>query len=463
MKKKNLSCQFLLLASILVFNSCSKSHEDFDSKSQTTTVNNSVIAYIKELGYQDSDIKDLGDDYLVDGDLLFSKNVPIQSTIGNSNARVSQNGGSYYVTPSISTAIIYIDPSMNAYISEVNAAVAQWNAIANTRLHFSTTTNAAAPRNIKIIATPMASCGEAYFPVNGLPGSQIKVNSNQFPGTSSIQRQRTIAHEIGHAVGIMHTELTPGLVTSDGNSPAAPAIVVNIPGTPAADPNSLMNGGQCNTGATVLSAYDKLAFQYLYSAPMPPMSISGKRYVCSSNVYEISGLPSGASVTWSIPASAGSNLQLTQNAPSANKLTITHMNLPYGLTTTLTAVVTFGSNAPVTYTMLIGNSSPYLNAPFTQGACTYNGVAHPYLSGNALYNAVTYVHSGCTVSVDLTGRNATVGAGGTPTFFYKVGTVLLFTLPVDNQNQSFVFNITPYANDGSCSTTLTFKAYQNNQ
>lgn len=43
--------------------------EPLDSGSQ------SALEFIKKLGYQDFEIEDLGDKYLVDGDILFAKNV----------------------------------------------------------------------------------------------------------------------------------------------------------------------------------------------------------------------------------------------------------------------------------------------------------------------------------------------------------------------------------------------------
>ncbi|RYY37788.1 MAG: hypothetical protein EOP46_01300 [Sphingobacteriaceae bacterium] len=403
---------------------------------------------------------------------MFSKTISteIDGNVLNKGLKVSQVGTGYYVSSSISTVVIYIDPysgnnlpSMQSFLNEINGAVSLWNNVPNTRLKFSITTDVNAPRHIIMISAFLANCGDAYFPVNGLPGSMIRINTMQFAGRTFEQKRRTIAHEMGHTIGLMHTEMSAGIITADENG--SPAVSTPIPGTPATDNTSIMNGGQCNSGATVLSAYDIQAFQYLYPAPLPPATISGPRYVCSSGVYSLSNIPSYATVVWSTPSSAGSVLQLSQNQPSPQKLTITNQGW-YQITTTLTATVTTGSNPPVTYSMPVSNDAPVNSKPYNQSACTYLNVSHPAQSGTVSANSTTFVHSGCSVQVYLqlpSNKKIVLGTGGIPLYWSHSGPYLFFALPVNSQGTPFVFNIVPIENDGSCSSTLTFKTYSNNQ
>jgi hypothetical protein len=66
---------------------------------------------------------------------------------------------------------------------------------------------------------------------------------------------RTICHEMGHNVSLRHTNWS-----SRGESTATA-----VPGVGGTDASSLMNGGQCGSGATVLSTKDKQAAAVLYS------------------------------------------------------------------------------------------------------------------------------------------------------------------------------------------------------
>ncbi|MDB5014372.1 MAG: hypothetical protein JWQ25_2574, partial [Daejeonella sp.] len=133
----NFKYQFLglcVLAFVLTFNSCKKdekANEIAESSNSTAVLN-----YIKSLGYTDLQIKNMGDEYLVDGDISFPKDMVIPKNISNpKDIKTKQWGTGSYVT---STDIVYvtIDPSMSAYTSQITAAFAQWNSVCSSRIHF---------------------------------------------------------------------------------------------------------------------------------------------------------------------------------------------------------------------------------------------------------------------------------------------------------------------------------------
>lgn len=261
----------LVLLPGLVLFSCSK-NTDQTPQETPSAINNPVYQYIKKLGFHDSEIKDIGKEYLVDEDILFPKNGQPDFSIFNDGPKTEQYGTSNYVGYNVQPNItVRIDPSMNAYTSEIQGAIAIWNNVINCRVKFTLTT--ATNQNILITNSNLGAgfCGAAYFPVNGQPGALVRININEIAGNSFLQRQRTIAHELGHTIGFRHTNwqgYEDMNIISPDNS--ARITATHLLGTPTGtDANSLMNGRECGIGATSLSNFDILAVQYLYPANPP--------------------------------------------------------------------------------------------------------------------------------------------------------------------------------------------------
>ncbi|MBI1782537.1 MAG: hypothetical protein HYR66_14420 [Sphingobacteriales bacterium] len=231
-----------------------------------------------------------------------------------------------------------------------------------------------------------------------------------------------------------------------------------------------------NVSVTVVlngANYTTLTSNVTLTTPTYNFSISGNTIICNSAVYSVPGLPAGASVSWSIPGSAGTVLQLSPNNPAANQLTITNQRW-YDITTTLTATITglsCGITKTATKTIKNDNStSAVANFPYFQEACTYYNVSHPSQSGTAVSGSTaTYVHQGCTVYVnlgDMTGKTVTLASGsGTPTFWAVGSTAyytntLYFQLPLGSGGVPFTFQI---SGNGACYTqSLLFFSYSNN-
>lgn len=270
--KTTILYRYLIILSVVsgVLFSCSK--KDIAPTPAQTAENNPVLNYIKKLGYNESQIRDLGDEYLVDEDILFSKTGTPDLSVFDA-PKTEQYGTANYVGYNVQPNIlVYVDPSMSGYQSEINSAINIWNSVANCRVKFNLTTSSAGA-HIRIVNSNLGTgvCGAAYFPVNGQPGSLVRININQISGNSFEQRTRTIAHELGHCIGFRHTNWQSGEGRS-GTLPDNGAYydAIHILGTPTGgDASSLMNAGQCGIGATVLSNYDILAVQFLYPAQAP--------------------------------------------------------------------------------------------------------------------------------------------------------------------------------------------------
>jgi len=250
--KKNLKQIAIVTLVVLVIAACKKNQESSTTEPQETVNANKVLQYIKDLGFPSTSIVDNGNEFTVEEDITFPKNMEIPA---NTGLKTEQ-----YYTGSIVNATkklnirIFVDASMTSMSSEINSAIAQWNAVPNSTLRFSVVTTAPYDILIKNENLGNGVCGQGQFPSGGSAGALVKINKNYIAGNSFAQRARTICHEFGHCISFRHTNWA-----AQGESTAT-----NVPGVTGTDALSLMNGGQCGSGATVLSQKDKDATAVLY-------------------------------------------------------------------------------------------------------------------------------------------------------------------------------------------------------
>lgn len=219
--------------------------------------------------------------------------------------------------------------------------------------------------------------------------------------------------------------------------------------------NVLVNGisvGKYNCGSSI-------------STPTYNYSISGNPVICNSEIYSIPGLPTGASVIWSVE-SANPNFVIKQNTPIANQATISN-NKYFGTSVKLYAKITGLSScpAPTILAKQISNDNELsINKSynFVQQQCSYYGVSHNSITGSIISNAApVFVHQGCMVFVDLGYLNgATVSVNPQPAYWslgtsgYFSGTTLMFNLGLYSGGIPYTFTITNNAG-GACYKTRT--------
>jgi hypothetical protein len=226
----------LFIVATFIVSSCSSPDEVAAPKETHST---EVLSYIRSLGIPDKEIKELPDKFIVQEDIMFPKTMGFPRS-----SRQGRSDQSYYSLISFVNQRpirIMIDPSMTAspdMSSEIRSAIRIWN---NVQYYGS--------QIIKNTNLGSGVCGRGTFPSGGLAGSLIEINKSYISGNSLDQRIRTIAHEIGHNIGFFHTNQSGG---------------INVPGYPGTDAASLMNAGQCGSGATVLSSRDVNATVVLY-------------------------------------------------------------------------------------------------------------------------------------------------------------------------------------------------------
>lgn len=74
-------------------------------------------------------------------------------------------------------------------------------------------------------------------------------------------------------------------------------------------------------------------------------TIMGPDEICNSEVFSISNLPANANVTWSVTSGGGTILELTEDSPSTNQVTV--RNLGGSIMTNLIASINVGCGDPI--------------------------------------------------------------------------------------------------------------------
>jgi hypothetical protein len=247
MKRKILFPLVILIA--IGFTACKKTGSTDSTPNQDDNAAK-VYAYILELGFPADQIVDKPDMFIVEEDIAFPKSMIVPTE----KIKPEQYYTGSLVTQTKATNIrLFVDASMTSMTAEIDAAIAQWNNVPGCRIHWTKVTGT---YDVRIVNYNLGSgvCGQGTFPSGGNAGGTIRINKSYIAGNSFAQRSRTICHEMGHNVSYRHTNWS-----AIGESSATA-----VPGVGGTDASSIMNGGQCGSGATVLSTKDKQAAAVLY-------------------------------------------------------------------------------------------------------------------------------------------------------------------------------------------------------
>ncbi len=258
----------IVLAVFVLSVSCKKELAGDQSAKQLSDV--PLYEKLKAAGFREDQIQDLGDAYLVSGDLLFKKQVTdlkkvdqyfaLKRAVKDSSAHTEQwqhpNSISSFNVENIK---VYVTPALEtSYEIAFQEAMEHWAQDPNSKIDFNFIDLSENSGLADVTFMQDNSISGAYavaeFPSGGEPGWRIRLNTNVSAGLSFDQKIFLFAHEMGHVLGLYHTdEYHPGYL---------------IPGTPQSDPNSVMNSGGYHGGIVPpwngFSAYDKIAVEYLY-------------------------------------------------------------------------------------------------------------------------------------------------------------------------------------------------------
>jgi hypothetical protein len=252
------SCGILLL---FLLNACTQ--EEYISY-PTENLNSAIEhdkAIIESMGFDTASLVDMGDFYLVEGDIMFDKE-ELASLVLTKQARVN----SLISSAKQSSITVGIDASIptsgkDNWRTEIQQAIAVWNSVNRCTIQMTYTT--ASNPSILIRSDfgdfDNSTIAAASWPSNGNPGSLIRINldSQDNYAYSSNEKKYAMIHELGHCLGLKHTDWL------SNNEPSA----TTIEGTPTVDSSSIMNSHLPNNPSAELSYYDKVAIVMLYHNP----------------------------------------------------------------------------------------------------------------------------------------------------------------------------------------------------
>lgn len=226
----------LMYICLLVVISCQKANVVEVSPSIKVSNEDPTLRVILGIGFSKEQIVDHGDYYLVGGDIRFEKK---NYTNINKGARPLQKGyaQSELVNHNdVSNITVRVAPDFldlqytdwqQKVITGTQNALNSWNTMSNSKVNFVYTTASTAKITISLEATLADDAyGAGEYPNNCGSGTYVKLNINSKKLTTS-QLQYIIAHELGHTVGLAHTD----------------EVGFSIRGTPMSDAASVMNSG----------------------------------------------------------------------------------------------------------------------------------------------------------------------------------------------------------------------------
>ena len=273
MRKKPIT--LLLAAALIIFVvSCKK-------QSTTAAVNDQEISsqtlsQIKALGFSDQNVRKDEDGYLVEGDIVLSEEL-LNSVNDQKLLRIANT--EQYRTTNLVTSLprvitIKVTNLGTAFIQGADLAISRYNAL-NLQIQFQRVTSGSAAITIRGFNQPPSggyiTLGSSGFPTNnGSPYGTIKMNTNQYAYGSNPDVNyvgSVIQHEIGHCVGMRHTDYMNRSYSCGGsavNEGASNVGAILIPGTPSGpDANSWMLACS-NGGNRTFNSNDVVALNYLY-------------------------------------------------------------------------------------------------------------------------------------------------------------------------------------------------------
>ncbi len=263
MKKILVGISGALLLSFAI--SCKKTE---NSAPKEEGVSDEIKAKISALGLTSTGAYKSDGGYIAEGD-IFLDDAILNSVPDQRSVIVA--GEEHYRTTNLVTGLprnitVRYTGTTTSISNAINAAIARYNA-QSLRVTFTRVTSGGniVIRNVSGVSY-IASAG---FPSGGNPYNSIRFNT-AYAGWSANTLTSVIAHEMGHCIGMRHTDLACRQFSCGGspvNEGSAGVGAIHIPGTPTScsgDPTSWMLACIGNGVNRPFNANDRVALNYLY-------------------------------------------------------------------------------------------------------------------------------------------------------------------------------------------------------
>jgi hypothetical protein len=259
---------FLMTASL--FYSCQEDNSAVADK----LISKKVLDRLWEMGFSNENVQKVDEGYLVEGDIIVT-----EENLQDQNEYITLRiaGTEQYRTTNLVTGLprvitVSMDNQLTGttgYPAALTEALLRYNSqnLLVTFLHVGTSGG-----EIHLKKQPGNYLASAGFPSGGDPYHQVKLNSNAIGSGSSntfINYCATImAHEMGHCIGMRHTDWMDRSYSCGGppsNEGQSGVGAIQIPGTPSGpDAGSWMLSCISNNQNRPFNNNDKTALNYLY-------------------------------------------------------------------------------------------------------------------------------------------------------------------------------------------------------
>lgn len=251
------------------------------------------------MGFPRDLIHDVGDRYIVDGDIVIVKATLEAVAKGLDTSRLRAPAGPmrqysttnvpglgtgpYGYVPTIGIDLSAIDAENAEWATAIRGAMANWAGIPGAQVYFveapgtytvTVTRGTCEGRVIACASFPTVQCWPTGCVV---PGDHIYITQGH-DSLSADMKLGTMTHEMGHLVGFRHTNWN-NRVCDDGfnmcQEPAGPDGAVHIPGTPTSAFEEGPSDGLSVMNAVIkpwngFSGYDRIAARYLFPGGSGP-------------------------------------------------------------------------------------------------------------------------------------------------------------------------------------------------
>ncbi|MFW0717617.1 M57 family metalloprotease [Pedobacter sp. N23S346] len=216
---------------IMLISACKK--EQTLPEINSTPVSTDILAKLKSAGFDTSEgLSKFKNGYLVEGDIFMTVEdinklsqeskikIPFSLTPKALKLQSTDPISHYHTNNLLSfssskrTINIYIEPSFGPYIQDcLDAAILRYNTL-DLAIIFNRITSATGADIVvsSIYLDPAIYGNNAYlmsagFPTSGNPYNQIFINTHYFNNSNNrLDATSTLAHEIGHTIGLRHTD-----------------------------------------------------------------------------------------------------------------------------------------------------------------------------------------------------------------------------------------------------------------